>query len=87
MDSFEESDHAFIIRIWQESREIKGAQPAWRGVIEHVQSGYRQYLHDLSSITTFIIPYLETMGIDTEVLQRWAEQYPQIKGRSGQAKE
>lgn len=63
MDSYEESDHAFVIRIWREDREILEAPPTWRGVIEHVTSGKKQYLHELDNITTFIAPYIELMGI------------------------
>ena len=63
MDSYEESDHAFVIRIWREDREILEAPPTWRGVIEHVASGKKQYLHELGNITTFIAPYIELMGI------------------------
>jgi len=72
MNFFEESDHAFIIRIWPEDREIEEAPATWRGVIEHVRSGEKQYLNELASIITFIIPYLEEMGIETELLRRWA---------------
>jgi hypothetical protein len=74
MDSFDASDHAFVIRIWKESREIEGASPTWRGVIEHVRSGQKQYLRDFSTIASFIIPYLEAMGTDTQTLRRWIEQ-------------
>ena len=36
--------YAFILRIWQEPREIENAAPEWRAMIEHVQTGKRRYL-------------------------------------------
>lgn len=79
MDLLEESDHAFVIRIWKESREIEGASPTWRGVIEHVRSGKKRYLRDFSTIASFIIPYLEAMGTDTDTLRRWTEQCQKLQ--------
>ena len=71
MDFSEESDHAFIIRIWEEKREIESALPIWRGVIEHVATGRKRYLQDLAQISAFIIPYLEEMGVKTSFFWRW----------------
>lgn len=56
----------FIVRIWREPREIEGAGPEWRGVIEHVGSGERRYLKDLGEITAFVAPRLEEMGVKLE---------------------
>jgi hypothetical protein len=71
MDYLEESDHAFIIRIWKEKREIESAPPVWRGVIEHAATGKKRYLQDLAHILTFITPYLEEMGLKTTIFWRW----------------
>lgn len=54
MKSFEDNTHSFVVRVWLEPREIEGAAPVWRGVIEHVQSGKRRYLKNLNEITGFI---------------------------------
>jgi hypothetical protein len=59
MDQIETSTHSFIIRIWREEND----RPSWRGYITHVPSGEQQYLPDLGDIITFIIPYLQDMGI------------------------
>jgi hypothetical protein len=59
------------VRIWVERREIEGAQPLWRGVVEHAQSGERRYLTDLSAIVDFIAPYVREME---------APYVPQIEG-------
>ena len=63
MKPFKEKNHTFILRIWNEPREIEGAAPEWRGVLEHVDSGKRKYLNDLDQIIAFIAPYLRKMGI------------------------
>jgi hypothetical protein len=54
---------AFIVRIWCEPREIEGALPEWRGMIEHVASGSQLYFTDLDEIAIVIRPYLELMGV------------------------
>jgi hypothetical protein len=63
MNSFKEYTQVFIVRVWREPRERKGARPEWRGVIEHVPDGERCYVRDLDDISTFIAPYLEMMGV------------------------
>ncbi len=69
MTLFEDKTHVFMVRIWLERREIEGASTEWRGVIEHVTSGERQYLKDMDDITAFIAPYLEQMGV--RFRKRW----------------
>jgi len=58
MRSFEDHVHSFVIRVWQEPREIEGAGPEWRGRIEHVQSGERVYFRSLDTMVEFIVAYL-----------------------------
>lgn len=69
MKSFEENTHAFVVRVWLEPREIDGADPEWRGVIEHVPSGERRSLKDLKEIKEFIAPYLQMMGVEFPQIQ------------------
>jgi hypothetical protein len=52
----------FIVRLWLEEREIQGAEPVWRGVVEHVASGQRRYLEYLDEIPAFIAGYLRSEG-------------------------
>ncbi len=56
MNPIEENTHVFIVRVWREQREIEGAMPTWRGMIEYVPSGERRYLKDLDEIRGFIAP-------------------------------
>ena len=61
--SLEATSQPFFVRIWLEEG-ANGAHPAtWRGHITHVPSGTRRYLQDLDEIVTFIMPYLEAIGI------------------------
>jgi hypothetical protein len=70
--------HAFIIRIWCEPREIEGAPPKCRGVIEHVLTGERYYFQNLDDVLAFLVFYLERMDVKVELcwrvilrLRRW----------------
>jgi hypothetical protein len=70
----EEDSQAFIVRVWREPREMRGAVPDWRGMIEHVPSKERRYIKDLGEIAAFITPYLQRMGVKLGVpgwLRQW----------------
>jgi hypothetical protein len=72
----ENNRRVFIIRIWREPREIEGAQPEWRGVIESAYDDQRRYLKSLDEIIAFILPYLDKMGVKVEIdrrLKQWLE--------------
>lgn len=58
MSTFVENTHVFILRIWLEPREIEGAVPQFRAVIEHVSSGEQRYLGDLDEIVQVISGYV-----------------------------
>lgn len=60
MSDRREPTQVFILRIWFEPREIPGADPPWRAVIEHVTSGKRQYFSRLEEITTYLQTYLQS---------------------------
>jgi hypothetical protein len=63
MKSPGENTHSFIVRFWHETREIKGKNPEWRGVIEHVLTGERRHLDNLEEIPKFIAPYLKGIRV------------------------
>ena len=69
MDQFEEYTQVFIVRIWREPREIDGATPKWRGLVEHVTSGERRYVERLNEIAPFIASHLGENGPKTDL--RW----------------
>jgi hypothetical protein len=63
LNLFESTTHSFIIKIWLEETLEEADQAVWRGHITHVPSGRREYVKDLDEILTFIMPYLEKMGV------------------------
>lgn len=69
MRSFEDRVHSFVIRVWQEPREIEGTGPEWRGRIEHVQSGERVYFRTLDRMVEFITVYLKDAGSQSSLLK------------------
>lgn len=75
---------AFIIRIWREPREIEGALPEWRGVIESTHDNQRRYLKSLDEIIAFIAPYLDKMGVSLEI-ERLEHQKPTLPEQDGSA--
>ena len=48
----QDSQHLFIVRIWFETGTEP--DPIWRGSVEHIPSGERQYFVQLSSLVEFI---------------------------------
>lgn len=69
----ENNRQVFIVRIWREPREIEGALPEWRGVIESNQDNQRRYLKSLDEIIEFIFPYLQKMGVRLEIEGRFTQ--------------
>jgi hypothetical protein len=55
--------HTFIIRIWEEKREIEGALPELRGVIEFVPNGKRFYFSRLDQMAALIRKHLLASGL------------------------
>ena len=46
--------HVFIVRIRQEAREIAGAEPKWRGSVEHLPSRTKGHFETLDAMADFI---------------------------------
>lgn len=63
----------FIVRIWNEPREIERAKPEWRGVIEHVPSGEQRYFKHLDELKAFIVLYVKNSGVK----EGWRQQLKQ----------
>ncbi len=49
---------SFVLRFWLERREIEGAIPVWRGAIELVPSGERQYFEGVNQLLGILARYL-----------------------------
>jgi len=54
---------SFVLRFWLERREIEGALPVWRCVVEHVPSGERHYFEKLDQLPDILAPYLASNDI------------------------
>lgn len=48
----------FIVRMWREP-SVAGAGE-WRGQVEHVQSGDKQYFHEMDKLLDFLAQHLAT---------------------------
>jgi hypothetical protein len=70
VESSEANTHPFIVKIWLEETVEEARQATWRGQITHVPSGKQCAFTDLSVITAFIVPYLESMGVKLGFWQR-----------------
>jgi hypothetical protein len=57
MTTSDEHTHVFIVRIWREPREIARAPAEWRGSVEHLASGEREYVRHVEQIGRFIAHY------------------------------
>jgi len=60
----ESAPQSFIIKIWLEETAEEAGQATWRGHITHVPSGRRQYFQNLDRVLSFMVPFLEAMGIE-----------------------
>jgi hypothetical protein len=62
MTTFEPISVAFVLRFWLERRQVEGAQPIWRGVVEHVPSGERRYFDSFEDLLNILATYLIDSG-------------------------
>jgi len=53
----ERSDHLFVVRIWREAGKDSNGQ--WRGSVDHVGSGRKQYFATTSDLVEFVMQRLE----------------------------
>lgn len=54
--------HLFTIRIW--AGETGDTQPGWRGQVEHILSGERQYFRDWDALIAFLRAAVGPPGSD-----------------------
>jgi len=69
-----ETTDTFIIRIRLETRELKNAEPVWRGVIERVELEHGKkdenpvYFDHLDKLRSYFATYLQKIGIKIDDL-------------------
>jgi hypothetical protein len=56
--------HVFILRVWVEPREIKGASPEYRFTLEHIGSGEKFALTNITEIPSLILTFFEKNEAD-----------------------
>ena len=66
MALLEDRSAAFIVRVWCERGDAEQPSSEWRGTVEHVQTGERQFFRHLDAVLDFMKPYLEALGIDAQ---------------------
>jgi hypothetical protein len=54
MKSLDERSHTFVIRIWQERRDLSDAMPIWRGRVDDVRTGSRAYFTSLQQLMEYL---------------------------------
>lgn len=54
MRPLDERSYAFVVKIWEERRDISGAGPSWRGSVDDVQTGTRHYFDSLLGLTDYL---------------------------------
>lgn len=71
------AETTFVIRIWCEHSEQESVKPQFRGVVEHVFSGQRQYIANTQSISEFIqnhLPNASNKKIDEpHTINQWID--------------
>ena len=54
MRSRAERSFSFVVNLWEERREISGAEPTWRGSVVDVRDGRRRYFRSLVELCDFL---------------------------------
>jgi hypothetical protein len=54
MRPLDERSYAFVVKIWEERRDITGAMPTWRGSVDDVQTGTRHYFETLGDLSNYL---------------------------------
>jgi hypothetical protein len=54
MSSLDERSHTFVVRIWEERRDLANATPTWRGRVDEVRTGSRRYFTTLEDLVTYL---------------------------------
>lgn len=54
MKTLEQRSHTFVIKIWEERRDLAGSLPIWRGSVDDVQTGQRVYFSSLLQLSNYL---------------------------------
>ena len=70
MESYEETTHSFVVKVWLEDAGLTSGQVIWRGHITHVMSNERRYIQTLDEVTEFIDRYLVPADMKSSICKR-----------------
>ena len=54
MSSLDERSHTFVVRIWEERRDVEDAPTTWRGRVDDVRTGVRRYFTSLEDLVAYM---------------------------------
>jgi hypothetical protein len=54
MSSLDERSHTFVVRIWEERRDVEDAPTTWRGRVDDVRTGVRRYFTRLEDLVAYM---------------------------------
>jgi hypothetical protein len=54
MKSLDERSYTYVVKIWEERRDVDGATPAWRGSVDDIQTGDRHYFCTLVELSAYL---------------------------------
>jgi hypothetical protein len=74
VDSLDERSQTFVVKIWQERRDLPGVPSTWRGSVDDVRTGGRVYFATLRELVDFL-KQRSSMSMSTSpyirLLRRW----------------
>lgn len=54
MRPIDERSFTYVVKIWEERRDLVGAEPTWRGSVDNVQTGVRVYFGTLIELSDYL---------------------------------
>lgn len=54
MKPLDERSHTFVVKIWEERRDIAGVERTWRGSVDDIQGGTRVYFTTLAELSNYL---------------------------------
>jgi hypothetical protein len=63
MASIQPNTHSFIIKVWVNDVGQTKGRIVWQGRITHVPSGHLRHFVKVDEIASFVMPYLQQLGV------------------------
>jgi hypothetical protein len=54
VSSLDERSFTYVVRIWEERRDLANALPTWRGRVDEVRTGVRRYFTSLEDLVSYL---------------------------------